>query len=281
MLQQDIYKKLLNLFQSQKWLIKKELELLELISFCTEMERLDLILDLLHNFSFMNQDHFNNLLKEMACFIVYNSGFCEDRTQIVALAWDEEPDSSQAILQAIKVKLANENWRNVKLVNTVGKAIKSFKDGRDQIILIDEFIGTGQTFNIRYEWLSKGLKDNYEIQGCYLVGMENAINEIKKSGIKIYCPYQLKMGISENYSIEKVEELKKCMIDLENTILKEKINDKELTQYSLGYNAAEALYSSEDCGGNTPNSVFPVFWWPLLKDNRRNNSILTRFENGF
>lgn len=30
---------------------------------------------------------------------------------------------------------------------------------------------------------------------------------------------------------------------------------------SLGYNGAQAAYCREQA--NTPNSVFPVFWWPI------------------
>jgi hypothetical protein len=69
------------------------------------------------------------------------------------------------------------------------------------------------------------------------------------------------------------------MVELE-LLLAPVINQYELKKYSFGYNAAEAIYSLEGCQGNTPNSVFPIFWWPRNVTGNQRNTILTRFETG-
>ena len=46
---------------------------------------------------------------------------------------------------------------------------------------------------------------------------------------------------------------------------------------SLGDGEAEALYYMKY--GNTPNSVFPVFWWPFLADGTERTTLLDRHEN--
>ena len=70
------------------------------------------------------------------------------------------------------------------------------------------------------------------------------------------------------------------MLDLELK-LAQWINDKELYKYSFGYGNAEALYTMEGCSGNTPNSVFPVFWWLFDLKEKKRSTLLTRYETGF
>jgi hypothetical protein len=77
----------------------------------------------------------------------------------------------------------------------------------------------------------------------------------------------------------EIEVKTELMISLENK-LADSINSYNLPDYSFGYNKAEALYSLEGSNGNTPNSVFPIFWWPRTKDGKPRNTLLTRFEKG-
>ena len=53
--------------------------------------------------------------------------------------------------------------------------------------------------------------------------------------------------------------------------LKEMIGRESLPHF--GWGAAEALFGSPY---NTPNSVFPIFWWPKTRDNSDRNTILRR-----
>jgi len=63
--------------------------------------------------------------------------------------------------------------------------------------------------------------------------------------------------------------------------LAQTINNKNLYDYTFGHGGCEALYTSELCLGNTPNSVFPIFWWKKDIKHKKRNTLLTRYEKGF
>lgn len=111
-----------------------------------------------------------------------------------------------------------------------------------------------------------------------MAGMEKAVKALNDDSIEIFCSLQIGKGISDFFKGEELAHAKDNMIHLESKLAKT-IQEKKLEDYSFGYGKAEAIYSTEN--GNTPNSVFPIFWW--LKDNKGNerNTILTRYEKGF
>jgi hypothetical protein len=45
-----------------------------------------------------------------------------------------------------------------------------------------------------------------------------------------------------------------------------------LAKHSLGYKKSESLFARE--GGNTPNNVFPIFWWEQLASGADRHSLL-------
>ena len=271
------YANFMRLYSHQHWLSKKESSLEALIATCDTKEQKNLIFSLLERFHYVNDDTTNLFLEHMADFIM-NCGFEKERIQLVASTYDEEADSGQKILDMIKVPLHEKGWKNVKTVNTIGKAIKDILKGKDQIIIVDEFIGTGQTLKNRVYWLTHSTKQPIKIKCCIMAGMKKAIETLKADSIEVFCPLELEKGISEYYEGNKLDEEIKNMLNLESKLAK-KIQEKKLEDYSFGYGKAEALYTSKN--GNTPNSVFPIFWW--LRDEKGNerNTILTRYEKGF
>ncbi len=50
--------------------------------------------------------------------------------------------------------------------------------------------------------------------------------------------------------------------------------NKQLNDYSLGYEKSEALYCGQN--DNCPNNVFPVFWWPSMKNGNNRKTLLKR-----
>lgn len=90
------------------------------------------MINLLHEFSFLDQKLLDNYLNLIADFIINDSGFCEDTTQVSAITYDDEADSSQKILDYVKVSLFKMGWSNVKTVNRFGAIPKNFNDGKSK-----------------------------------------------------------------------------------------------------------------------------------------------------
>ena len=121
--------------------------------------------------------------------------------------------------------------------------------------------------------ISKSKKKNLklEIYVCLLCAMEEAITKIKNEKIDIHAEVKLKAGISGYCGDEERENSKNVMRRLESE-LKQDVNDQPFP--SLGHGEAEALYTMEN--GNTPNSVFPIFWWRYYADGSPMYPILGR-----
>lgn len=274
------YYKYTNLYIKQKWLISKKEELTELVDFCETQESKDLVFSLLERFNYLETETLKIILDDISDYIINESGFNEDKTQILSLTWGDDADSGQKILDNIKHPIYKKGWRSIKTVNLFVKCIKNYNKGKKQIIIIDEFIGSGKTLRSRINYLNNNIKGKFELKCCFVAGIKQAIENLPNEGIEVFCPLQIEKGISEHFRDKELCLAEDLMLDLELK-LAQKIKKKELYDYSFGYGGAEALYTMEGCNGNTPNSVFPIFWWLKDKYNNERNTILTRFEIGF
>ena len=276
----DEYHKLTSLYVKQKWLIPKKNELKELIDFCGDNDSKDLVFSLLERFFYLETETLNMLLNEIADYITNKSGYKEETTQILSMTFDDEADSGQKILDDIKHPIFKNGWRSIKTVNNLGKGITNYNKGKTEIILIDEFIGSGKTLKGRIDYLKKNIKGTFTLKCCFVAGTHETISDLISEGIEIFCPLQLEKGISEHFKDKELSKAEDLMLDLELK-LAPYIKKKELYNFSFGYGGAEALYTLEGCNGNTPNSVFPIFWWLMDKKENQRNTLLTRFEIGF
>lgn len=264
----------------QNWLMDKQDELLELVDFCEKKESKDLIFSLLDRFNYLNNGSLLVLLDNICDYIINTAKFNAETTQLLAMTYDDGADSGQKVLDLIKMPLFQKEWKGFETVNKIGKSGKYVKKGRTQIVLIDEFIGSGKTLRGRIAYLEKNIPDDFEIITCFIAGTRDTIEKLEDEGVKVFCALQLDKGISEYYKADELNKTEDLMLDLELK-LAQWINEKELYQYSFGYGNAEALYTMEGCNGNTPNSVFPVFWWLFDLKEKKRKTLLTRYETGF
>jgi hypothetical protein len=276
-MKREDFKKCYELILRQNWLSEKKDKLSNLLASCTNEDQKNLIIALLEDFHYINHDILTKLLESAASYIVNDTGFEMEKTQIVGMANDSNPDSSQWILQLLRPFLSEKGWNNVKITTNFFQGVSKLnKEGLTQLVLVDEFIGSGQTVEARINHLTSSAKNKYEIKACFMAGMVGGINRVSKSFIDFKCFLPLKKGISDKYLSPEREKAIRHMSELENYLLQQ-INEKKLKNYHLGYNQAEALYSSY---GNTPNSVFPFFWWPYDVQKELRHPILTRNEEG-
>lgn len=282
-IKKETLSKILKLYKIQPWLANdhKDAALLDILDECPNTDFQELIFELLANFQYMDANIFSKYQNQVADFIVNDSTFKLNQTQIVATAFDKEADSSQSILQSLKLKLANRGWGTVQTINSIGQCIKTYnKKKLNQIILVDEFVGSGSTIINRIDYIRKNIIGDIELKCCFVAGIEVGLKKIENEcNVEVFCPLKLKKGISDTLNSELMEKYHEIMIELEKKDCY-RIDDDELRVYSLGYNRAEALYSAEEVGGNTPNSVFPIFWWPVDKKGEITKRILSRYEKG-
>lgn len=278
-LQKEDFTRVIELYKKQPWLLEKEEHLLELINLCDTNDHKDLIVNLLNAFKYLSSKDLNNYYNYITDKIINKTGFDENRTQIASITIDDDADSSQRVLNDIKVPLFKKGWINVKTVNRFNDIPKNYKKGKNQIILIDEFIGSGKTIKGRIKNINEWLKGDFDLKFCFVAGMDYGINIIENYGYEVYCPLRLPKGISERYVGAYKNNAIQRMKALEEK-LAQQIDKHFIETFTLGYNDTQALYSLESCFGNTPNSVFPILWWPRYFNDSPRNTLLTRVEQG-
>ena len=281
-IKKEDYNNIMSLFIRQNWLIPRQNQLLDLIDFCEDKESKNLVFSLLQRFNYLTPDTLQVLLNEISDHIINESTFLEESCQLLSMTYDDSADSGQKILDYLKLPLYQKGWRSVETVNKLGKSIKYYNKGKKQIVVIDEFIGSGKTIRNRIHYLNQNIPGEFEILFCFIAGTRETIEKLQEEGIKVFCPLQLDKGISDYYKDIELNHAEDLMLNLELK-LAQHINEKELYNYSFGYGKGdpEALYTMEGCNGNTPNSVFPIFWWLKDQNNKERNTLLTRYEIGF
>lgn len=117
------------------------------------------------------------------------------------------------------------------------------------LILVDDYIGTGETAEKSIIHMLNNKVDINKIAIVSLVAQEQGINYLQKYGICVAANIVRKRGISDFCTGEALRNKIKLMKEIENKMaVKEK--------YSLGYGNSEALVTM--C--RTPNNTFPLFW---------------------
>ena len=254
-------KKMFDLFKQQPWLAHREEKLNKLIDMCDDISDIDMIFDLLSRFKYVGIESLSIHLRDIVDHI--NEEFGEEAFsfQLCAATADGDADSGQSILYAFKSEPISEILlEDFILTNSLSRAIK-IMDQRKNIILLDEFAGTGETIVSRIKSIrgrEKELKNknnhnfSCKVSVCLVAAMDSAVELIKKYADDVYSSIVLKKGITDEVDFNKRDVSIFRMLSLEESFVK----DKKF--YRLGYGQTEALYFREK--GNIPNNVFPVFW---------------------
>ena len=132
------------------------------------------------------------------------------------------------------------------------------------LILVDDFIGTGDTANEALSEILEELNiDKERIIVLSLVAQQVGYDRLVKSGINIVCAEVRRKGISDEYLGNIQKEYIATMVAIESLI---KVKQK----YEFGYKGSEALVTLD----RTPNNTFPVYW---LEKKIRNKKFVAPF----
>lgn len=278
------FQRFLRLYISQPWLMPLEPAIVELLDCCDHIDEQFMICDLLDRFTYVANDTFNLFLNDVTEKVINDWKLPGDQTRIVGMSVDYRPDSAEILLYDLQTTFSRKGWGGGgerQFVTHVHRAFKKL-DGIESlnIVLVDEFIGSGQTAINRIGMLNNMANNvphlqDLSVKVCVLAAMEHGKRTVEDLGVEVFSPHVLKKGLSDYLNGQALQKALKRMLRLESLLLDE-VRSTKLP--SLGYNQAEALYAREAATGtaNTPNSVFPVFWWPLDANGSSRNAILHR-----
>ncbi len=272
----EIFRITFKLMKDQPWVTEKGLEQLLFDDCKSDLDR-EMIVDLISRFFYLDHKSYADHVDSLALSIIEDPDLSEGSTQIVAMAGDRGSDSSQYLLYDLKRVFERLEWRSYRHVNRYDKAYDTYKNSNDHknIVLIDEFIGSGSTAEGRVNTIRRRFHDagisEYSIRVRVIAASSVGIEYLKSKEINVESLVTLDKGISDHYASDDVANKLALMENIE-ALLSQRFNGREMP--SLGYGKTETLYCRER--GNTPNSVFPIFWWPFYRDERRRKTLLIR-----
>lgn len=261
------FQRLLKLHKNFDWLYHSTEGLYDLWSICDNENQKKLIENLINNFTYTTSKELNESGEEIAKLIEEKWLLKPSNTFLVAKCDDRKPDGSQAFLQSLKNKFSHE-WEGKNFYNNLLEAAHKIEDDSN-IVLVDDFIGTGETIKSKYKYFVKKLTErgikNYNIRIVSFAAMEFSKSRLDSlTEVEYHSVIWLKKGITELISDAKEQRTANSeMKNLENK-LSDTYKSLNLTKHSFGYKGSESLFTLESF--NIPNNVFPIFWWPQLKN---------------
>lgn len=271
----DSFVELFSLNVNYPWLQSESEGMIELWNFCDEQEQRQLVSSLIRQFEVVDSNKLKMYGEQVASIISDTWNANPVRTRIVAVSDESHADGSQSFLQSLKNKFSvHDGWSEGCFINDLREAVNVAKDDWT-IVLLDDFIGTGRTIKRKVGWfldeLAKDGKHNVSVKAVAIAGMEESKNCLDELEVECFCPVWLRKGISDHFDGDALDYSTKSMQSLENK-LGAKFKGMYLPRF--GYGRSEALFCVE--AYNVPNNVFPIFWWPVTKDNSARSTIFKR-----
>lgn len=265
--------KLTQLHADFEWLSYEPEALFELWCLSDNNDQKVLIEHLIKNFSYIDGRKLKDASKNLSDQIEINWDLKPSNTFLVATCGDDKPDGSQSIIQILKNKFSID-WKESNFYNSLPIGANEISDNSN-IILVDDFIGTGDTISRKLKYLKTTIEKrcltNITIRIISLAAMDFSKSVLDSFGVNYYSVHWLKKGINELLIESEREAASKSMDKLEKKLKKE-YHGKKLPNF--GYKRSEALYAFES--NNIPNNVFPIFWWPFYKGGDSRKTLFRR-----
>jgi len=271
-----VFEPLMRLTLDRPWLEGLSVELEELWRLCNNDTERSLVRDLILHFTHVDSRLFRSLGDKTASHICDYWNLSSSNTLIVATSDNSDADGSQVFIQSLKNKFTDfDEWKETNFCNRIGDSLNKLNDFQN-IILLDDFIGTGNTIKRRVDWYLEKLKkkdlvENINIYVVAIGGMNFSKEKLDELGVKYFCSIWLEKGIADQYQGSELNDAISAMEALEAK-LNPKIRKNVLP--SFGYRRSEALFAIEPF--NIPNNVFPIFWWAEDKNGKKRKRLFKR-----
>jgi hypothetical protein len=275
-LPESVFNRLLETSKKHTWLKRRHEKLDQLLaSYVAEDEKL-LICDILDRFTYINSELLADCLESLGDRIVNKWGCTPDNSIIVAMDKSKYADSSSAIAWMIKPVLGElGDWETNSIYRNLTDAINSVQSGQ-RIVIVDEFVGSGQTISGKLKWISNELKAQGKLVDIYVAivaAMEICKLKDLSAAKDFYATIWMKQALNDYYSALDRADAVDLMLKMENA-LNPAYGNLKISKYSLGYKKTQSAYYLEN--GNPPNNNFPIFWWKLMKSGASRRPLLPR-----
>jgi hypothetical protein len=202
-----------------------------------------------------------------------------DAADAIQNAWKLEPENTILVGMAEPNKLCG-SFPYVRAIETQlprtwgGSIYPNFvsafrhRDGRKNLIIVDDFIGTGSKVMDKLSRLRSNPKtSSYDFYVVSFAGMDRGLTSVADN-----VNNNMHIVMSTCLSSAKPSELSARMCaSMER--LEKKIFEKP-GSCSLGYHKSEAAFYLE--GFNIPNNTFPILWWEKYVNERERPTLFRR-----
>ena len=255
---------LYNLFENKKWFTKEVGDNSVFDRFCMRMAQLesdkerDFIIELSENYLWIKSFQYESLLilslkdltdnqklvkkkngKIFICGVVREEDFGKIKSSTFMLYL------CQSILLHTFPEFQYEQVRICESPEVLKNRVKE----ADSIILLDDYIGSGETALECLGFLDFSEEQLNKVYFVSLVAQSSAIAKIETNGTKVYSAIIRRRGISDYYSSKEAELKFEIMDGIEKNL-------KVKEQYKRGFLQTEGLISMI----RTPNNTFPFYW---------------------
>lgn len=234
---------------------------------CSSVEEFEVVEHILKDLRYCGSSDLATGAKNAAIQICDEWRLIPGETLIVGLAEPDRTCGSTAYLRAIETSLPR-SWG--ASVHVTFKSAFRHRDQRANLVLVDDFIGTGDKLADRIDRLKRNPKTaTYEIYVIAFAGMRVGVNALSSQVAgRVEVSFLLEKSISNNAPPERVEALTRQMQSLEGKIF------QRPGKYSFGYGQSEAAFYLE--AANIPNNNFPILWWEKYADDTERPTLFAR-----
>lgn len=262
------------IFEKNKWDIEENFsgETSIFDRFCKRLEELecdedrDFILDLTEKYLFLKLEQYEQYLIDVfRKFLDVERKNIEQVNEIHVFPIQDKEYYNKTksgniicyLIQGIICRRFDEfHNKRIRIIETY-EGIKKHKNDIKMLLLVDDYVGTGDTALACVNMLEENeiLKENIRI--ISLVSQNVGKKIIEDYNIKIYASVERKRGITDNYPEEEVAQKLEQMQRISKRI-------KAKRDLYLGYKDSEALITTI----KTPNNTFPFYWYECMKNRK-------------
>ncbi len=259
-LPQSEFERVLSLQSSQEWIKRRDPALGNLFEECSNNEEKKLIIDLLENYTNIDEAKEEKIFAEIKSMIVDTWHLNHNNTLIVGLFNDNEAGSGAAIVTSLRPSFAGTSWTKEKFVIKMTASIEILKKDPSitNIVFIDDFIGTGKTFTKLMDWYQEKLSEEKITKvNIYLTAicmLEISKDRIRAKTKNYFSSIYMSKGIKNKYIGKQLDDAIENMENIEKNIFPSSF----LKNYSFGFGKSEALFRYGN--NNASNNNFPIFW---------------------